>query len=140
MHKNSSLRCAEDRNPPQNATGHMQCIAGPVFASAVLTDKKQQQQKKKKKTNKKTHPSIGYSSFKDHRSVPSFGPGFFCLNSGLRKVQWTCLLCSSLCTYFRDNAVTSDIPLISLVLKSMVPPWYLVYTPGTSGIYFVRLP
>ena len=65
---------------------------------------------------------IGYSLFEDHRSVPSFGPGFFCLNSVLRKVQWTCQLCSSLCTYFHDNAVTGDIPLISLVLKSMVPP------------------
>ena len=28
---------------------------------------------------------------------------------------------------FRDNAVTGDIPLISLVLISMVPPKYLVY-------------
>ena len=24
--------------------------------------------------------------------------------------------------------------------KTMVPPWYLVYMPGTSGIYFVSLP
>ena len=34
---------------------------------------------------------------------------------------------STLCTYFRDNAVTGDIPLISVVLKSTVPPWSLVY-------------
>ena len=42
--KISSLRCVEDRNPPQNAsdlyTGHMQSIAGPVHASAVWTDEK----------------------------------------------------------------------------------------------------
>ena len=30
---------------------------------------------------------IGYSLFEDHRSVPSFGPGFFCLNSVLRKIN-----------------------------------------------------
>ena len=40
--------------------------------------------KKKKKKKKKTLTvPIGYSLFADHRSVPSFGPGFFCLNSWL---------------------------------------------------------
>ena len=36
--------------------------------------------------------SIRYSLFEDHRSVPSFGPGFFCLNSGLTKFNsvWVC--------------------------------------------------
>ena len=97
-------------------TGHMQSIAGPVLASAAWTEKK-------------ITLNCSYRIFIicRHRSVPSFGPGFFCLNSGLSKVQWTCQLCSSLCTYFRDNAVTGDIPLISLVLKSMVSPCYLVY-------------
>ena len=78
---------------------------------------KKKTKKKKKKQQHWTVP-IGYSLFADQRSVPSFGPGFFCLNSGLRKVNSVL----SLCTYFRDNAVTGDIPLISLVLKSMVPP------------------
>ena len=94
-------------------TGHMQSIAGPVHASAVWTDEKKKRKKKKKKH---WTVSIGYSLFADHRSVPSFGPGFFCLNSGLT------LLIQSLCTNFRDNEVTGDIPLISLVLNSMVPP------------------
>ena len=51
----------------------------------------------------------------------------------LRKVQWTCQL--SLCTYFRDNAVTGDIPLISLVLKSMVSlsTWYIYIRPRLLG-------
>ena len=36
--------------------------------------------------------------------------------------------------FFRDNAVTGDIPLISLVLKSMVPTSYLLYIrPGLLG-------
>ena len=47
--------------------------------------------KKKKKTL--TVP-IGYSLFAAHRSVPSFGPGFFCLNS------WLTLPKQSLCTIF----------------------------------------
>ena len=35
---------------------------------------------------------------------------------------------------FRDNAVTGDIPLISLVLTSMVPPLYLLSKcPGFLG-------
>ena len=54
-------------------TDHMQSIAGPLHASAVWTDEKKEHW---------TVP-IGYSLFADHRSVPSFGPGFFCLNSGL---------------------------------------------------------
>ena len=45
----------------------------------------------------------------------------------------------SLCRHFRDNAVTGDIPLISLVFNSVLPPLYLEYTRGTSGIYLVRL-
>ena len=42
---------------------------------------------------------------------------------------------------FRDNAVTGNIPLISLVLNRWYPlsTWY-ISIPGTSGIYFVRLP
>ena len=53
-------------------TGHMQSIAGPVHASAVWTDEKN--------NNKKTLTvPIGYSLFADHRSVPSFGPGFLTL-------------------------------------------------------------
>ena len=56
-------------------TDHMQSIAGPVHTSAVWTDENQ-----KKTTKKKTLIiPIGYSLFADHRSVPSFGPGFFCL-------------------------------------------------------------
>ena len=53
--KISSLRCVEDRNPPQMHqtciwnTGHMQSIASPVHASAVWTDEKKKTKKKKKK-------------------------------------------------------------------------------------------
>ena len=39
------------------------------------------------KKNKHWTVPTGYSLFEDHRSVPSFGPGFFCLNSGLSKVN-----------------------------------------------------
>ena len=52
-------------------TGRMQSIAGPVHASVVWTDKK----------ITLTVP-IGYSLFADHRSVQSFGLGFFCLTLG----------------------------------------------------------
>ena len=57
---------------------------------------------------------IGCSFFADHRSVPSSGPGFVCLT----------IFCLSRVRVhrFRDNAVTGDIPLISPVLESMVPP------------------
>ena len=56
-------------------TGHMQSIERPVHATAVWTD-----EKKTTTTKKKTLiVSIGYSLFADHRSVPSFGPGFFCI-------------------------------------------------------------
>ena len=57
---------------------------------------------------------IGYSLFADHRSVPSSGPGLVCLT----------ILCLSRVRVHRfcDNAVTGDIPLISPVLESMVPP------------------
>ena len=110
--KISSLRSAEDRNPPQNASDlytKYRSYAEHCRPCTRLSDEK-------KKKNLKT-VSIGYSLFEDHRSVPSFGPGFFCLNSGLSKVNsvWVC-------TCIFDNAVTGDIPLISLVLKSMVPP------------------
>ena len=50
-------------------TGHMQSIAGPVH---------ELMKKKKKKIITLTVP-IGYSLFADHRSVPSFGPGFLTL-------------------------------------------------------------
>ena len=58
--------------------------------------KKQKQNKNNKKNNNKKHWSvpIGYSLFANHRSVPSFGPGFFCLNSGLT------LFIQSMCTIF----------------------------------------
>ena len=58
-------------------TGRMQSIAGPVHASAVWTDGKKKERKQKTIT-----VPIGYSLFADHRSVPSFGPGFFCLTLG----------------------------------------------------------
>ena len=56
--------------------------------------KKQQQQKNKKKNNITLTVPIEYSLFADHRSVPPFGPGFFCLNS------WLTLPKQSLCTIF----------------------------------------
>ena len=120
-----SVRCAEDRNPPQNASDVYEILVICRASQALYTpqrcelmrknkqNKKQQKKKKKKKNTKKkrkkkeTELFLGYSLFADHRSVPSFGPGFFCLNSVHK---------------FRDNTVTGDIALISLVLKSMVPP------------------
>ena len=65
-------------------TGHMQSIAGPVHASAVWTDEK----------NNKTKCSYRIFIVCNHRSVPSFGPGFLCLNS------WLTLPKQSLCTIF----------------------------------------
>ena len=82
----------------------MQSIAGPVHASVVLTDekttttkkKKKKKKKQKKKKKKKKHQTVpvGYSLFADHRSVPSFGPGFVCLKSRLTLPK------QSLCTNF----------------------------------------
>ena len=118
IHKNQSLRCAEDRNPPQKCIRLVYEIRVICRALQALYSPQRCELIKKITLNF----SVGYSLFEGHRSVRSFGPGFFCLNSGLSKVQWTCQLCSSLCTFFCDNAVTGDIPLISLVLKLMVPP------------------
>ena len=89
--KNSSLRCVEDRNPPQNASNlymkywsYAEHCRHCTRLSGVNWWKKQQHW---------TVP-IGYSLFADHRSVPSLGPGFFCLKSGLTLPK------QSLCTIF----------------------------------------
>ena len=81
--KISSLRCVEDRNPPQNASDlYMKywSYAEHCRPCTRLSGVNWWERKKKKITL--TVP-IGYWLFADHRSVPSFGSGFFCLNSCL---------------------------------------------------------
>ena len=129
--KISSLRCIEDRNPPQNASDlYMKhwsyaehCRPCTRFSGANWWKK-----------IKLTVP-IGYSLFVDHRSVPSFGPGFLCLNYCLTMPK------QSLFTIF---AITRQL---------VISPWYHQYwnrwwplstwyisMSGNSGINFVRLP
>ena len=111
-------------------TGHMQSIAGPVHASAVWTDEKKK--KKKKKNTELFLWDIHCLQITGQSRL--LGPDSSVLT----------LVDSAQTEFvhnFRDNAVTGDISLISLVLESMVPlsTWY-ISMPGTSGIYFVRLP
>ena len=80
--KISSLRCVEDRNPPQNASDLYMKYWSYAEHCRPWTRLSGMNWWKKKKKKTLTVP-IGYSLFADHRSVPSFGPGFFCLNSGL---------------------------------------------------------
>ena len=64
------------------------------------TRKKKTKKKKTKQKTNKTHTlncsyvPIGYSLFADHRSVPSFGPGFFCLTLGYLWPNRVCALIS----------------------------------------------
>ena len=106
--KISSLRCVRLKMHQTCIwnTGYMQSIAGPVHASAVWTDEK-------KKINNNNNTNCSYRIFIVCRSPVS-------------PVFWARILLSylflpkqSLCTNF---AVTGDIPLISPVLESTVPP------------------
>ena len=77
--KISSLRCVEDRNPPENASDfYMKYWSYAEHCSPCtrLSGVNWWKQNNKKIT---LIVPIGYSLFADHRSVPSFGPGFFCL-------------------------------------------------------------
>ena len=110
--KISSLRCVADRNPPQNALDLYTKYWSYAEHCRPCTRLSGVNWWKQKQIT--LIVPIGYSLFADHRSVPSSGPGFvfltiFCL-SRVRVHR------------FRDNAVTGDIPLISPVLESMVPP------------------
>ena len=76
--KISSLRCVEDRNPPQNASDlYMKYWSYAEHCRPCTRLSGVNWWKQKRKIT--LIVPIGYSLFADHRSVPSFGPGFFCL-------------------------------------------------------------
>ena len=77
--KISSLRCVEDRNPPQNASEIVYEILVICRALQALYTPQRCELMKKKTKQKTLIVPIGYSLFADHQSVPSFGPGFFWL-------------------------------------------------------------
>ena len=110
--KISSLRCVADRNPPQNASDLYTRYWSDAEHCRPCTRLSGVNWWKQKQIT--LIVPIGYSLFADHRSVPSSGPWLVCLT----------ILCLSRVRVhrFRDNAVTGDIPLISPVLESMVPP------------------
>ena len=75
--KISSLRCVEDRNPPQNASDlYMKYWSYAEHCRPCTRLSGVNWWKQKQIT---LIVPIGYSLFADHRSVPSFGPGCFCL-------------------------------------------------------------
>ena len=132
--KINSLRCAEVRNPPQNASDLYMKYWSYAEHCRPCTRLSGVNWWKKRTTTKHWTIPIGYSLFANHRSVPSFGPGFFCLNSGLT------LFIQSMCTIFaitRNWWYPLDLSSIDIDGTPLVP---LIYMPGTSGIYFVRLP
>ena len=71
---------------------------------------------------------------------------FIVCRSPVSPVFWARILLTNFCLskvrvhYFRDNAVTGDIPLISPVLEWIVPLVPVLIMSGTSGIYYVSCP
>ena len=121
-----SLRCAEDRNPPQNASDLYMIYRSYAEQCRPCTHLSVVNWWKKKTLN------CSYRIFIVCRSVQSFGPGFFCLNFGLT------LFYTEYVHNFRGYWwYPLDITSIEIDCTSLVP---LIYMPGTSGIYFVRLP
>ena len=109
-------------------TGHMRSFAGPVLAPAVWTDRKKNYSYRTGHTMK-----TGQSRLLPPILLSSLTLGSDKSSGHVNSVRVCALI-------FCDNAIPGDIPFISLFWKIDGTPWYLVYTPGTSVIYFVRLP
>ena len=109
--KISSLRCVADRNPPQNASDLYTRYWSDAEHCRPCTRFSGVNWWKQKKNNNNCSYRI-----------------FIVCRSPVSPVFWARVLLTIFCLSrvrvhrFRDNAVTGDIPLISPVLESMVPP------------------